>query len=86
MDLSRIVLRGSSCALLVMVSLFFAMACGGSAATDEEPELTLEQLIESGGEKLAAVSTAKFQMIDEMQSGPSFWADVEDGGRRGEVA
>lgn len=76
MDLSRIKLRGSSCALLVMVSLLLAMACGGSAATDEEPALTLDQLIESAGEELAAVSTAKFQMIDEMESGAKFFGQT----------
>ena len=76
MKLSRIGRLKWSLTLLVTVFLLLAMACGGSAATDEEPELTLDQLLESGGEKLAAVSTAKFQMIDEMQSGAKFFGQT----------
>ena len=37
------------------------------------PESTLNELLSSAGEKLAAMSTARFQMIDETESGAPFF-------------
>lgn len=62
-----------SFAVLVVVLASLALGCGGTAGSDEEAELTLEELLASGGEKLAAISTAKFKMIDEMKSGAKFF-------------
>ena len=72
MKVSNVVRRGLLFAVLVVV-LVLSMACGGTAGSDEESELTLEQLLESAGAKLAAISTAKFQMVDEMESGAKFF-------------
>ena len=38
-----------------------------------EPELSLDELLQSAGEKLAAITTAKFTMVDEMESGKEFF-------------
>ena len=38
-----------------------------------EPELPLDDLLSRAGEKLAEISTAKFQMIDELESGSKFF-------------
>ena len=66
---------GLSLPVLVMVFLFLATACGasGEPTPTPEPELTLERVLESAGGKLAAMSTAKFEMIDEMESGAQFF-------------
>ena len=73
MKLSNLVHHGLLFAVLAVVLASLAMACGGPGASDEERELTLEEVLESGGEKLAAISTAKFQMIDELESGAKFF-------------
>ena len=38
-----------------------------------EPELTLDELVASAVEKLAAMASAKFEMIDEKESGSKFF-------------
>ena len=75
MKLSDVLRRGLSLPVLVMVFLFLATACGasGEPTPTPEPELTLERVLESAGGKLAAMSTAKFEMIDEMESGAQFF-------------
>ena len=73
MKLSNVVRRGLAFGVLIVVLASLAMGCGGSVGSDEEAELTLDQLLASGGEKLAAISTVKFRMIDEMESGAKFF-------------
>ena len=38
-----------------------------------DPEMSLNDLLSSAGEKLAAISTVKFQMVDELESGAKFF-------------
>ena len=68
----------TSVALSLSVLLLSVVACSGSAALTPtpEPELTLEQLLATAGEKLAAVSTATFSMIDETESGARFFGQT----------
>jgi hypothetical protein len=64
-------------ALFLFVGLFvlLAAACGSEPAEEPtpEPELSLDELLASAGAKLDAVSTAKFRMIDEFESGEDFF-------------
>ena len=76
-DLSEIVCRRLSITVLVMGLVFLAAACQSGPADapspTPEPELSLDDLLSSAGEELAAMSTVKFQMIDEMESGAKFF-------------
>ena len=79
MNLLKILGRRLSVAVLAIGCLFLIAACGGeppatvAPTPTPEPELTLNDLLSSAGERLAALSTAKFQMIDEMESGAKFF-------------
>ena len=69
MNSSRIVLLRLSISVMVVAFLFLAAACNEEP---EEPEISLDELLASTGEELAAMSSAKFEMIDEMESGAKF--------------
>ena len=77
MNLSNKLLRRLPIAAMAMACLLLAAACGSEPTVEPkptpEPELTFDELLASAGEKLAAMSTAKFQMVDEMQSGAKFF-------------
>ena len=79
MQLSKIVCRRLSIIALVMGLLLLAAACGAeptppvTPTSTPEPELSLDDLLSGAEEKLAAISTAKFQMIDESESGAKFF-------------
>ena len=76
MNLSRTLRRGLSIAVLVTGLLFLTAACETEPVAPTptpEPELSLGDLLSSAGQKLAAMSTAKFHMIDEMESGAQFF-------------
>ena len=70
MDVFRIVIRISSITTLVMGLLLLVTAC--EAEPTPEPEMSVDDLLSSVAEELAAMSSAKFQMIDEMESGTKF--------------
>ena len=79
MNLSKTLRRGLSITVLMMAFLFLVSACGGESAPTFTPTptptptpLTLSDLFSSAGEKLAAMSTAKFSMVDELESGAKF--------------
>ena len=79
MNLSRTLRHRLSISVFVIGVLFLVTACGGESATSAptpEPELSPSDLLSSAGEKLAALSTAKFEMIDEMESGAKFFANT----------
>ena len=57
---------------MAMALFLLAAGCGGEPEP-EEPELSLDELLASTGEELAAMSSAKFEMIDEMESGAKFF-------------
>ena len=70
MNSSRIVLLRLSISVMVVAFLFLATACNEEP---EEPEISLDELLTSTGQELAAMSSAKFEMIDEMESGAKFF-------------
>ena len=77
MNLSRTLRHRLSISVFVVGLLFLAAACGGESATPApEPELSVSDLLSSAGEKLAALSTAKFKMIDEKETGAKFFANT----------
>lgn len=62
--------------LLAIGLLLVAAACGSEPAAPTptpEPELSLNEVLANAGAKLAAMSTAKFRMTDEMQTGQKFF-------------
>ena len=69
MNSFRIALLRLSTSVMVVAFLFLAAACNEEP---EEPELSLDELLASTGEELAAMSSVKFEMIDEMESGAKF--------------
>ena len=77
MDLSEIARRTVLIAALVMGLVVLAAACESepvpAPSPTPEPELSLDELLQSAGDKLAAITTAKFTMIDEMESGAQFF-------------
>ncbi len=75
MELSSIVRLKWSIISLFIVLAIFGVACGSEPepTPTPEPELSLDELLASAGAKLAAMSTAKFKMVDETQSGKKFF-------------
>ena len=71
MNSSRIARLRLSISVTAMVLLFLAAGCNNEEP--EEPELSLDELLASTGEELAAMSSVKFEMIDEMESGAKFF-------------
>ena len=82
--MAKTFLRPLAIVALMTGFLFLAAACESEpAATDTPaptatpvptptPELTLEELLDSVRKKLSSMSTARFQMIDEFESGGKF--------------
>ncbi len=70
MDVFRIVIRISPITTLVMGLLLLATAC--EAEPTPKPEMSVDDLLSSVSEELAVMSSAKFQMIDELESGTQF--------------
>ena len=85
MNLFRTRRRGLSITVLMLAFLFLTAACGGASTPVPTPTPQLSDVLASAGEKLAAMSTAKFKMVDELESGAKFFgttfksmeADVE---------
>ena len=67
-----IIRRGLAVTALTLGLLFVATGCGGSTPTPE-PELTLEEILERTSEHLLSFETARFEMIDEMETGTKFF-------------
>ena len=72
MRLCRVLCQGLLVSVLVV---FLAVACGGKSAPAPTPaaELPVDVLLSRAGEKLAVMSTAKFTMVDETESGAKFF-------------
>ena len=87
MKLTKILRRRLSITVLVMGLMLLAAACGSEPAPTAAPtsvptvpptptptpELTLDSVLSSAGQGLAEMSTAKFRMIDELESGSKFF-------------
>ncbi len=68
-----IIRRGLAVTALALGLLFLAGGCGSEPTPTAEPELTLEEILERTSEHLLSFRTARFQMIDEMESGAKFF-------------
>ena len=73
MNLSKRLCQGLSVAVLVLAGLFLTAACGTESAPTPTPTPDVDDLLSMAGEKLAAMSTAKFKLVDEMESGAKFF-------------
>ena len=73
MYLLKTLLRGLSIAVLLTASLFLAAACGGESSPTPTPALVLSDVLNSAGERMAAMQSAKFGMVDEKESGAKFF-------------
>lgn len=63
--------RGLPVAALAAAFLFLAAAC--SSEPTPTPELSVDDVLSGAATELAALSTAKFRMVDEMESGAKFF-------------
>lgn len=59
-------------ALLVLLLLATA-SCGEDAPPEPAPEVDLEAVLTDAAENMAAMSTMRFSMVDEMESGAQFF-------------
>ena len=48
-------------------------ACGGDSSPDPAPDVDVDALLTGAGEVMAAMSTARFSMVDELESGAKFF-------------
>lgn len=71
MNWSKMLRLKLSITVLAIGFLFLAAACGGESASTDD--LSVDELLVSAGEELAAMSTAKVAMIDETDSGAQFF-------------
>ena len=73
MNLSKTLRRGLSITVLMTAVLFLVVACNGESTPTPTPTPTLSDLLSSAGEKMGAMSTAKFSLVDETESGAKFF-------------
>ena len=75
MNLPRALRRGLSITALTVVLLILAAACGMESTPTPTPTPTpdLNDLLSKAGEKMAGMSTAKFGMVDETETGAKFF-------------
>ena len=75
MNVSRTAIRIPSLVALATGALLLVAACGTEPAptTEPEPELPVEEVLARTAENLTFMSTARFQMIDENESGSKFF-------------
>lgn len=72
MNISR-TRRGLSITVLMGVFILSVTACGEEPAPTPAPDVDLNDVLSRAGEKMAALSTAKFDMVDEKESGAKFF-------------
>ncbi|MCY3562929.1 MAG: LppX_LprAFG lipoprotein [bacterium] len=58
-------------AMMALASL--VAACGGDSSPDPAPDVDVDALLTGAGEVMAAMSTARFSMVDELESGAKFF-------------
>ncbi len=70
--------RSLALTVLAFGVLFVGAACGSDSTSTAEPSPTpgsgsVDDLLASAGQKLATMSTAQFQMVDELETGAKFF-------------
>ena len=73
MNLSKTLRLWLPSAALIAVVLLSVTACGGESEPDPAPEVDLADVLSRAGENMAAMSTLKFSMVDENESGAKFF-------------
>ena len=83
MKLAKAISSKVTIPILLSALLMLGAACGSGGEPETEavdeptatpaPEITLDELIASAEEKLAGISTTKFAMVDETESGSKFF-------------
>jgi hypothetical protein len=73
MFFSTMLKRPMSIAALLLVLLATGASCGEEPAPEPAPDIDLDALLTGAGEDLAARSTMRFSMVDEMESGAQFF-------------
>lgn len=72
---TSLVRRSFPATLLLTALAFWVVACGEdpTPTPTPEPELSVEDLLSNGSAKLASLASAKFEMIDELETGSKFF-------------
>lgn len=65
--------RGLSITVSMLAFLFLGAACGSEPAPEPAPDVDPDALLTGAGEVMAGMSTAKFSMVDELESGAKFF-------------
>lgn len=75
MIVTSLVRRWSPITVLLTTFVFLVAACGEEPTPTPlpEPELSVDDLLSNGSAKLAALASAKFEMIDELETGSKFF-------------
>lgn len=73
MNLSRTLRRCLSVTVAMTALLFSIIACGEEPEPAALPEVDLDDLITGAAEAMAAMSTVKFEMVDEQETGAKFF-------------
>ncbi len=81
MELLKAVRRKLLYVVMAIGLLSLAVACQGGATPTptERPELSVDELLSRVGESLAALSSVRFRMTDEMQTGAEFFGQTLKG-------
>lgn len=72
-NLSKTFRRRLSIAVSMSVLLLLVAACGSEPSPEPAPEVDVDALLSGAGEVMAAMSTARFSMVDELESGAKFF-------------
>ena len=73
MNVTKTLGRALSVVAATVMFLFLATSCGGESTPTPTPTPVLSDVLTSAGERMAAMSTAKFSMVDEKETGAKFF-------------
>ena len=73
MNLSRTLRRRLSITVVAVAFMFTALACGEEPAPEPAPDVDLDAVLTGAGDNMAAMSTMRFSMVDEIESGAKFF-------------
>lgn len=72
-NLSKTLRRRFSIAVSMSVLLLLVAACGSEPSPEPAPDVDVDALLSGAAEVMAAMSTARFSMVDESESGAKFF-------------